>query len=76
MSAKPSGTDGGNRLGEQIAGLEGIVGCLVTSLVAILVTAAWLWINANLPAASPSLSPPLTATRPPSAQSLSVPLPR
>ncbi len=75
MSASPTGTDGGNSLAERIAGLEGCAGCFVTTLVAILAMVAWLWINANMPAAGP-LSPPATATRPPPiTQSASLPLP-
>ncbi len=75
MSIRPSGTDGGNSLAERIAGLQGIVGCLLSTLLALIVTIAWLWINANLPAVGPFQSPSPTVTRVPISQSVSLPIP-
>ncbi len=49
MSGRPVTPDGGNREAEHIAGLESILGCLVSAVVAVLATALWLLLNANWP---------------------------
>ncbi len=77
MSARPTRPDGADQLGERIAGLQGILGCIVSTLLTLIVTGAWLWINANLPAANPlaPAPPPPTAANAPISQMTPTPTP-